>query len=117
MNRFGESIREEYELYSYKFEGMPERAYPHNNEKSNILFIKFTWSWNGYSGIGEIYYHSDNYTLCNEDGENFSHMMVLSDSCRKQVNGRNDCALYNDSSLASIFSDMLLYLRQQGYTL
>ena len=117
MNRFGESILAEYELYSYKFEGMPERAYPQNNEKSNIMLIKFSWSWNGYSGTGKIFYDNDSFMLCNQDGENFSCLDVSPDSRRKQLNERNNCSLYNDPSMAKLFSDMLIKLSQLGYTL
>ena len=112
INRFGESILSEIESYRYSFDGAPVRAYPQMKEKANIMKIRFAWSWNNYSGYGELYFKENTYELCNEFGENFSHMTVSSDSRRQQPNGRNDCALYNDKVLAELFTRMLSELRE-----
>lgn len=45
--------------------------------------------------------------LCNHFGENFSNMTISSNSKRQQPNGRHNCALYNDSSLAILFQKIL----------
>ena len=112
INRFGESILSEIEVYRYSFEGVPVRAYPQIEEKADIMKIRFVWSWNNYSGYGELYFKSNSYELCNEFGENFSHMTVSSASRRQQPNGRNDCALYNDRVLAELFTNMLSALKE-----
>ena len=39
-------------------------------------------------------------------------MTVSSNSQRKQPNGRDDCALYNDPTLVPLFNDMLLKLKR-----
>ena len=107
MNRFGESILSEYELFEYCFTEIHPK-YPETSENDpDVYRATFVWSWNGYSGFGEIDFYKSQKCLCNIYGENTSNMTVSSSSKRQQPNGRGNCALYNDPSLAELFSKML----------
>lgn len=107
MNRFGECILSEIDLFHYSVKGIHQK-YPNNsNNDLNVYQVKFDWTWNGYEGFGEIDFYKQTATLCNKFGENFSNMTVSSKSKRQQPNGRHNCALYNDSSLSQLFELML----------
>ena len=111
MNQFAECILEQYDLFEFRFSEQPKAKYPPTNiEKSNVWMAKFEWSWNGYTGYGEIHFNKETYELCNEFGENFSNMTVRSDSPRPASGGRNNCALYNDKAMAELFARMLIAL-------
>lgn len=107
MNRFGESIMGEYDLFYYRIRDI-HRKYPDDfKDKEDVFQVKFDWVWNGYEGYGSIDYFKSTEYLCNEFGENESNMTIDSKSKRKQPNGRDNCALYNDPSLAPLFELML----------
>ncbi len=106
MNNFGESIISEFDQF-YIWVTQIQPAYPKVANSSNINKVEFNWYWNGYNGIGEIYYFTATKTVCNVIGENFSNMTVNSNSKRKQPNGRSNCALYNDESLDELFTRIL----------
>lgn len=107
MHRFGECILSEIELFNYSVKNIHQK-YPNNpNNDSDVYQVKFNWTWNGYEGYGEIDFYKRTSTLCNKTGENYSNMTVSSKSKRQQPNGRNNCALYNDSSLNQLFEFIL----------
>jgi len=106
MNRFGESILNEFDLF-YIWVTDIHRAYSDTTNKPDVYKVKFNWAWNGYNGYGEIYYLNSTKTVCNEFGENFSNMTVHSTSKRKPPNGRSNCALHNDNSLEELFNRIL----------
>lgn len=107
FNRFGESIMSEFNLFHYSVDKIHPK-YSNSSEKDpDIYQVKFTWSWNGYDGYGEIDFFKSTITLCKEFGENFSSMTVSSNSKRQQPNGRSTCSLYNDSSLIPLFELIL----------
>lgn len=110
MNQFGECILSEYELFDYKFTTVHQK-YPNNAENDpDVYQAHFNWSWNGYSGYGDIDFYKSKKRLCNTFGENFSNMTVASYSKKQQPNGRDNCALYNDSSLEELFNKMLYFV-------
>lgn len=110
FNRFGESILSEYDLFDFKFT-MVHQKYPNNPQNnSDVYQAHFNWSWNGYSGYGELDFYRSNMCVCNTFGENFSNMTVASNSKKQQPNGRSNCALYNDPSLEGLFSRMLPFV-------
>lgn len=107
MNRFGESILSEFELFYYSIKTIHQK-YPNNPKNdSDVYQVRFNWTWNGYEGYGEIDFFKSTSRLCNRFGENFSNMTVSSKSKKQQPNGRNNCALYNDDSLGQLFELML----------
>ncbi|MFA7204588.1 MAG: hypothetical protein WC188_12875 [Candidatus Caldatribacteriota bacterium] len=106
FNRFGESILSEFELFTLWINNI-HFAYHSSVGKPNVIKVYFRWSWNDYIGIGEIYYYHDTKKLCNHFGENSSNMTISSNSKRQQSNGKHNCALYNDSSLARLFQKIL----------
>lgn len=107
INRFGESILSEFDLFSYSIKTIHQK-YPNNkNTDSDVYQVNFNWTWNGYEGYGEIDFFKSTSLLCNSFGENFSNMTVSSKSKKQQLNGRNNCALYNDDSLSQLFESML----------
>lgn len=107
INRFGESILSEFDLFSYSIKTIHQK-YPNNkNTDSDVYQVNFNWTWNGYEGYGEIDFFKSTSLLCNSSGENFSNMTVSSKSKKQQPNGRNNCALYNDDSLSQLFESML----------
>lgn len=106
-NRFGESILGEFDLFHYSVKGIHQKYPNHPNNDPNVYQVRFDWTWNGYEGYGEIDFYKSTSELCNRFGENFSNMTVSSKSRRQQPNGRNNCALYNDSSLSRLFELIL----------
>lgn len=107
INRFGESILSEFDLFPYSVKTIHQK-YPNNkNTDSDVYQVNFNWTWNGYEGYGEIDFFKSTSLLCNSFGENFSNMTVSSKSKKQQSNGRNNCALYNDDSLSQLFESML----------
>lgn len=107
INRFGESILSEFDLFSYSVKTIHQK-YPNNkNTDSDVYQVNFNWTWNGYEGYGEIDFFKRTSLLCNRFGENFSNMTISSKSKKQQPNGRNNCALYNDDSLSRLFESML----------
>lgn len=106
INNFGESILSEFDVF-YIWVTEIQPAYPEAVNKPDINKVKFNWYWNGYNGIGEIYYFNNTKTVCNEFGENFSNMTIHPNSKKQQPNGRSNCALYNDRSLEELFSRIL----------
>ncbi len=107
MNRFGESIMGEYDLFYYRIRDIHRKYSDDLKDKEDIFQVKFDWVWNGYEGYGLIDYFKSAKVLCNIFGENESNMTIDSKSKRKQPNGRHTCSLYNDPSLASLFELML----------
>lgn len=107
MNKFGECILNEIELFNYSVKKIHQKYPNQPNNDPNVYRVKFNWIWNGYEGYGEIDFYKQNATLCNKFGENFSNMTVSPRSKRQQPNGRRNCALYNDSSLSKLF-DLIL---------
>jgi hypothetical protein len=106
MNHFGESILSEFDVF-YIWVTKIQPAYPETANKPDINKVNFNWHWNGYNGIGEIYYLNNTKTVCNVIGENSSNMTVLASSKKQQPNGRSNCALYNDDSLEKLFNRIL----------
>lgn len=107
INRFGESIMGEYDLFYYRIRNI-HRKYPDDlKDKEDVFQVKFDWVWNGYEGVGTIDYFKSTKSLCNKTGENESNMTINSKSKRQQANGRHTCSLYNDPSLALLFELML----------
>lgn len=107
MNCFGECILDEYDLFEYRFTTVHQKypANPKNNP--DVYQAHFEWSWNSYSGYGELDFYRSNMRVCNTFGENSSNMTVTSYSKKQQPNGRSNCALYNDPSLEGLFYRML----------
>ena len=107
MNRFGESILSELDLFYYSIKTIRQK-YPNNpNNDSDVYQVSFNWTWNGYEGNGQIDYFKSTSSLCNKFGENESQLSISSKSKRKQPNGRNTCSLYNDKSLSPLFELIL----------
>lgn len=107
MNRFGESILSEFELFYYSIKTIHQK-YPNNpNNDSDVYQVRLNWIWNGYEGYGQIDYYKSTSSLCNKFGENESELSISSKSKRKQPNGRNTCSLYNDKSLSRLFELIL----------
>lgn len=107
MNRFGECILSEIDLFNYSVEAIHQK-YPNlPNNDSNVYQVNFNWTWNGFEGYGEIDFYKRSAKLCNKPGEDLSNMTVSSKSKRQQPNGRQNCALYNDDSLGQLFELML----------
>ncbi len=106
FNRFGESILSEFDLFNFEFKHIYQR-YPAKDSRQDICRAWFEWSWNGYKGYGEVDFYKSTNTVCNEKGENLSNMTIASYSQKQQVNGRSNCALYNDKSLEDLFNIML----------
>ena len=106
--RFGESILSEYESFNYKVKCIHQKGSPDSIIDPDIYRIEFDWAWNGYEGYGAIDFYKSTSLLCNTQGNQDSNMTIASWSRRKQINGRNNCPLYNDASLAYIFDKMLL---------
>ena len=107
MNRFGESILSEFELFYYSIKTIHQK-YPNTpNNDSDVYQVRLNWIWNGYEGYGQIDYYKSTSSLCNKFGENESELSISSKSKRKQPNGRNTCSLYNDKSLSRLFELIL----------
>lgn len=107
MNRFGESILSEFELFYYSIKTIHQK-YPNNpNNDSDVYQVRLNWIWNGYEGYGQIDYYKSTSSLCNKFGENESELFISSKSKRKLPNGRNTCSLYNDKSLSRLFELIL----------
>ena len=110
MNLFGECILQEYEYYGFKYIDKPVFKVKEDDSEDKYWNIRFIWTWNGYSGHGSIDFKKNNnntYSVCNEFGNNFSFLEVFDNSKRKQPNGRNNCSLYNDQGLETLFNRML----------
>lgn len=107
MNRFGESIRCEIESFNFAVKRIKQKYPPNPENNPDVFRLYFKWKWNGYNGYGEIDFFKSTSSLCNIFGENESSMTVNSESKRQQINGRNNSALYNDSSLVEIFNLIL----------
>lgn len=102
MYDFGKKIMSEKELFEFK----PLSITPKNvTGKPEIYSLTFLWSWNGYNGYGTIDYNCNTNKVCNEYGNNFSQIVVHSNS-KKQAQ-KNVSELYNDQSLIQLF-DMIL---------
>ena len=107
MNRFGESILSEFDLFYYSIKSIHQK-YPNNpNNDSDVYQVIFYWTWNGYEGCGKIDFYKSTSSLCSKFGENESEMSLSSNSKRIQPNGRNTCSLYNDKSLSQLFELIL----------
>ncbi len=110
INQFGECILSEYELFSFNFTTVRQK-YPDKPEcNPDIYQALFNWSWNGYSGNGEIGFYRSSMSICNSFGENYSNMTVASCLEKQQPTGRRNCALNNDPSLEALFNKMLSFV-------
>lgn len=107
MNRFGECILDEIDLFSYSIKNIHQKYPTDKNNDPDVYRMVFSWAWNGYDGYGDIDFYKHSSMLCNVFGENESSMTVSSRSQRQQPNGRSNCALYNDSSLKPLFELIL----------
>ncbi len=108
--RFGESILGEYESFKYEVKCIHQKGSPSSIIDPDIYRIEFDWKWNGYEGYGAIDFYKSTSLLCNAQGNQESNMTIASWSRKKQINGRDNCPLYNDPSLAYIFETMLLQI-------
>ena len=99
-NDFGKPILDDYEAFEYHF-----KTVKHDIVKNpDIYSARFTWSWNGYVGSGEIDFYYSNKSVCNSQGNNYSNMTITS----AQTTVKRNCALYNDKALEILFSRMIL---------
>lgn len=107
MNKFGESILDEIELFTYHVKDI-HRKYPDNPDNNmDVYTLFFNWAWNGYEGFGKIDFYQSSFTLCNVFGENESQLSISSSSKKQQPNGRSTCSLYNDQTLVPLLNMIL----------
>jgi len=107
MNRFGDSIMSEIDLFTYSVIDI-HRKYPERpNNDMDVYQVNLRWSWNGFTGYGDICFYMSTGELCNVLCENDSTLTIASDSRRQQPNGRSSCSLYNDPSMVPLL-DMIL---------
>ena len=109
--QYGESILSEFDLFKFEFTGVHQKYPPIGNNDLDVYCAGFIWSWNGYSGDGEIDFYKSSMCLCDERWERESIMRVSSDSKRQPTSGKNYSTLYNDKSLEPLFNIMLRELK------
>ncbi len=75
------------------------------NVLDNKNVLKFKWTWHEFDGTGEIEFTDKG--LCNEFGDDYSHLSLSTECRKKHQDIKPTCSLYNDKDLESIFNYIL----------